>query len=100
MRRDLVDIADVIARVLDGYDVNAAYIFGSTARGDSLPTSDIDLRLECGPSMTYGTLYEISQALSSALGREVEIVTNPPQHMRPSFRKRIAEDEVLVYEAA
>ncbi len=100
MREDLVDIAEAIARVLKGYDVKAAYVFGSTARGDAHPDSDIDLRLECGPSMTYGTLYEISQALDAALGCKVEIITNPLQHMRPSFRERIAKDEVLVYEAA
>lgn len=95
-----MNIASIIASVLENYDVKAAYVFGSTARGEAQPTSDIDLRFECGPSITYGTLYDISQELQAVLGREVEIVTNPPQHMRASFRERIAKDEVLVYEAA
>lgn len=50
--------------------------------------------------MTFGTLYEISLELEKELGREVEIVTNPPEHMCPSFRKNIEQDEVRLYEAA
>ena len=69
-------------------------------RGEQTPDSDIDLRLVCGDSMTFGTLYEISLELEEELGREVEIVTNPPEHMRPAFRKNIEQDEVRLYEAA
>lgn len=39
--------------------------------------------------MTFGTLYELSLELEKELGRDVEIVTNPPEHMRPAFRKSI-----------
>lgn len=62
--------------------------------------SDIDLRLVCGETMTFGTLYELSLELEEELGRDVEIVTNPPEHMRPAFRKSIEKDEVRLYEAA
>lgn len=82
------------------YDVREAYLFGSFARGEQTPDSDIDLRLVCGDSMTFGTLYELSLELEEELGREVEIVTNPPEHMRPAFRKNIEQDEVRLYEAA
>lgn len=95
-----VDISAAVSRVLSRYDVREAYLFGSFARGDQTPDSDIDLRLVCGDSMTFGTLYEISLELEKELGREVEIVTNPPEHMRPSFRKNIEQDEVRLYEAA
>ena len=96
----LVDISAAVSRVLSRYDVREAYLFGSFARGDQTPDSDIDLRLVCGDSMTFGTLYEISLELEKELGREVEVVTNPPEHMRPSFRKNIEQDEVRLYEAA
>lgn len=96
----LVDISAAVSRVLSRYDVREAYLFGSFARGDQTPDSDIDLRLVCGDSMTFGTLYEISLELEKELGREVEIVTNPPEHMCPSFRKNIEQDEVRLYEAA
>ena len=93
------DISTAASRVLAQYDVSEAYLFGSFARGEQTPNSDIDLRLVCGNAMTFGTLYELSHELERELGREVEIVTNPPEHMRPAFRKSIKQDEVRIYEA-
>ena len=92
------DISIAASRVLAQYDVSEAYLFGSFARGEQTPDSDIDLRLVCGNTMTFGTLYELSHELERELGRKVDIVTNPPEHMRPAFRKSIEQDEVRVYE--
>lgn len=91
------DISTVVSRVLPRYDVSEAYLFGSFARGEQAPDSDIDLRLICGNTMTFGALYELSHELENELGRKVDIVTNPPEHMRPAFRKSIEQDEVRVY---
>ena len=93
------DISTAATRVLAQYDVSEAYLFGSFARGEQTPDSDIDLRLVCGNTMTFGTLYELSHVLEKELGQKVDIVTNPPEHMRPAFRKSIEQDEVRVYEA-
>lgn len=96
----LADITSVVSRVLSHYDVREAYLFGSFARGEQTPDSDIDLRLICGDSIAFGTLYELSLGLEEVLGRKVDIVTNPPEHMRPAFRKSIEQDEVCIYEAS
>ena len=93
------DISSAASRVLPRYDVREAYLFGSFARGEQTPDSDIDLRLVCGDTMTFGTLYELSLKLENELGRKVDIVTNQPEHMRPSFRESIEQDEVCIYEA-
>ena len=92
------DISTAVSRVLTQYDVSEAYFFGSFARGEQTPDSDIDLRLACGNTMTFGTLYELSHELEKELGRKVDIVTNPLEHMRPAFRKSIEQDEVRIYE--
>lgn len=96
----LADISSAVSRVLARHDVREAYLFGSFARGEQTPDSDIDLRLVCGDTMTFGKLYELSMELEQQLGREVELVTNPPEHMRPAFRQNIEQDEVRLYEAA
>lgn len=93
------DISTSASRVLAQYDVSEAYLFGSFARGEQTPDSDIDLHLICGNTMTFGALYELSHELEKELGRKVDIVTNPPKHMRPPFRKSIEQDEVRIYEA-
>lgn len=90
-------ISSAVSRVLAQYDVSEAYLFGSFARGEQTPDSDIDLRLVCGNTMTFGTLYELSHELERELGRKVDIVTNPPAHMRPAFRKNIEREEVRLY---
>lgn len=90
-------ISTAASRVLAQYDVSEAYLFGSFARGEQTPNSDIDLRLVCGNAMTFGTLYELSHELERELGRKVEIVTNPPEHMRPAFRKSIKQEEIRLY---
>lgn len=91
------DISTAASRVLAQYDVSEAYLFGSFSRGEQTPNSDIDLRLVCGNAMTFGTLYELSHELERELGRKVEIVTNPPEHMRPAFRKSIKQEEIRLY---
>lgn len=91
------DISTAASRVLAQYDVSEAYLFGSFARGEQTPNSDIDLRLVCGNAMTFGTLYELSHELERELGRKVEIVTNSPEHMRPAFRKSIKQEEIRLY---
>lgn len=93
------DISTAASRVLAQYDVSETYLFGSFARGEQTPDSDIDLHLICGNTMTFGALYELSHELEKELGRKVDIVTNPPKHMRPPFRKSIEQDEVRIYEA-
>ena len=93
------DISTAVSRVLARYDVREAYLFGSFARGEQTPDSDIDLRLVCGNTMTFGALLELSHELEKELGRKVDLVTNPPEHMRPAFRNNLEQDEVRLYEA-
>lgn len=95
----LTDISAAASRVLSRYDAREAYLFGSFTRGEQKFDSDIDLRIVCGCSMTFGMLYELTLKLEEALVRKVDIVTNPPEHMRPAFRKSIEQDEVRLYEA-
>lgn len=93
------DVSTAVSCVLPRYDVSGAYLFGSFAPSEQTTDSDIDLRLVCGNNMTFGTLYELSHELEKELGRKVDIVTNPPEHMRPALRKSIEQDEVRIYEA-
>ena len=93
-------IADALRDVVSSYDVRAVYLFGSFAWGEENPQSDVDVRLECGPEVDYADLLDIQEQLEARLGRSVEIITNPLEFMRPAFRHRIQQDEVLLYEAA
>ena len=77
------DISTSASRVLAQYDVSEAYLFGSFARGEQTPDSDIDLRLVCGNTMTFGTLYELSHELERELG---ERLISSPTHQSTCAR--------------
>lgn len=65
------DISTAVSRVLTRYDVREAYLFGSFARGEQTLDSDIDLRLACGATITFGTLYELSLERKRNLGERL-----------------------------
>ena len=79
----LADISSAVSRVLPRYDVCEAYLFGSFARGEQAPHSDIDLRLACGDSMTFGALYQLSLDLEDELGRKVDMSPTHPSICAP-----------------
>ena len=49
------EISRIIAPILEKYGVSRAYLFGSYARGDALPESDIDLRIDGGHGVCLGS---------------------------------------------
>ena len=42
------EIKDIVSRLAKQYGAERIYLFGSYARGDSTPASDIDLRIDKG----------------------------------------------------
>lgn len=92
-------IKQAVHDAVQGHDIRAAYLFGSYARGDETPSSDIDLRFLCGDTMTFGELYDIQLELERALNHKLDIVTAPPSQMHPNFYEHVRKDEVELYAA-
>jgi len=57
------------------HDARNVRIFGSVARGDSRPDSDLDLLVECGPNPTLWWPGGIVADLEDLLGVHVDVVT-------------------------
>ncbi len=55
-------------------DVIAVYRFGSTARGDAGPDSDVDLAVLARAPLPAVRRFEIQEALAARLGRDVDLV--------------------------
>ena len=62
-------------------------VFGSVARGEAGPDSDIDFLVECGPNPSAFFPGGLLMDLEELLGRRVDIVTEAGLH--PDFRERI-----------
>jgi len=67
-------------------------VFGSVARGEAGPDSDIDLLIDKGPTTTSWFPAGLVLDLEEILGRRVEIVTEKSFH--PTLRDRILHDVV------
>lgn len=90
-----------VAGLCRRYGVAKLSLFGSAARGELTPESDIDLMVEFGPASKV-TLWDLPklQGEFSALfgGRRVELV--PPEVMKNPFRRQaILADLRVLYEA-
>ena len=57
------------------YGVRRLYVFGSRARGDAHPDSDLDLLIEFTHTPTFFDLVRLENELSSELGVRVQVVT-------------------------
>jgi predicted nucleotidyltransferase len=79
---------DDILRLAAKHGALNVRVFGSFARGDADPDSDVDFLIDVGPNTSFffpgGLLYDLEQLL----GREVDVVTENGLH-------RLIKDRVL-----
>jgi predicted nucleotidyltransferase len=72
-------------------------LFGSTARGDLGPQSDVDLLIEVDHASLFGlfAFLDLKNDLSSLLGRPVDLAF--ADAMRPRLRDAVLRDAVEVF---
>lgn len=74
-------------------------LFGSVARSQALPDSDVDLLVQfVEGAKTYGRFLALSELLEACLGRRVELVT--VEALSPFFGPRILAEAEDVLRAA
>lgn len=99
MLRDhvIAKLKDALPGLKRDYGVAELYLFGSVARGDDRPDSDVDVLVEFRPDadVSMTTLANIAIRLEDLLGRSVDVVENHPG-LRPTFRERIEHDRLKV----
>jgi hypothetical protein len=80
----LVARRDEILAILGAHGASNPRLFGSVARGEDRPESDIDLLVDMEAGRSLIDLISLQQALESRLGRRVDLLTPPAlnRHMR------------------
>jgi predicted nucleotidyltransferase len=90
---------DRIAEICRRYQVRELALFGSAARDDMKPDSDIDLLVEFLPNAWIG-LFEFAameRELAGLLGRRVDLVSK--RGLKPRVRPHVLQDAKVLYAA-
>ena len=77
---------------LEHLGVSSLALFGSAARGEDRPDSDVDVLVEFGRPAGLFDFVRVRRRLEVALGRRVDLVT--PDALRPAMRESILRDAV------
>lgn len=90
---------DVLNHTLPYKDkIVQVYLFGSYAKKEATPKSDVDIHVVSDGSMSLSELIDLQNRLKKALGKEVDAVGSSTISEPSAFIKRIQGSEVLLYE--
>ena len=81
---------ELILEIAAKHGVSDLRVFGSRARGDARPDSDLDLLITPGPDTTLLTMAALKRELEQTLGITVEVATEGS--IRPSHRDRVMSE--------
>lgn len=81
---------------LAAFGVKSLALFGSFARDEARPDSDVDLLVEFAPEAHVGLfeLIDLKERLEQLLGRKVDLV--PREGLKPRLRPIVEREEIRV----
>jgi uncharacterized protein len=77
--------------------LSALYLFGSTARGDAGPKSDVDLMCDIDDQKRLDLMGFAGLCIEIEKAMDVEVDLVPRRSMRPRIRARAEQDMVQVF---
>ena len=91
----LDDIRAIATPIARRYGIDALYLFGSYARGEATPSSELDFRVDKGQLRTLFQLGGLHDELERGFQKHLDVLTT--QMLDASFLERIRPEEVLIY---
>ena len=76
------------------YHVTSLFLFGSVARDEARPDSDIDILVEFNHPVGLFHFIELQQRLEDILGCKVDLGT--PRSLKPYIKEHVLEEAILV----
>lgn len=90
--------ADQLDAICRRYGVAALFLFGSAARGDERPGSDLDLLYDTAPDARLGwEIDDFADELTALFGRPVDLVSR--RAINPRLKGKILHDARPLYAA-
>ncbi|RLC64357.1 MAG: hypothetical protein DRI79_11010 [Chloroflexi bacterium] len=100
----LARLRQILPSVLTGYPVDAAYVYGSVARGTMTPFSDVDVALVLKTPLSPYDRLMLELAIQGAIEEAMGGMNSAPVDVRAineaplTVRGRIVQEGVLLYE--
>lgn len=96
MRRDVAIqmLRDALPRLKERYQVHDLALFGSVARDEAGPESDIDILVTFEGPATFDGFMGLEEALNALLGQRVDLVTQDA--VKPLIRPFVERDLIHV----
>lgn len=76
------------------HGVDRVRVFGSAARGEASPQSDLDLLIALGPGRGFRDLMDFCEEVEAALGRRVDVVVE--DGLSPFIKDRVLKEAVAL----
>ncbi len=90
------EIETTVISILGRYGARKIGLFGSYARGEQRPDSDLDLLVEFADGKSLLTLVRIERELSENLGIKVDLLTE--QAISPYLIDRVKSELKVIYQ--
>ena len=87
-----------VAAICTRYRIRELAVFGSAARGDMRPDSDVDILVEFEPGAHPGLgFFQLEEELTELFGRRVDL--GRKSLLKPLVRPSVLRDAVVLYAA-
>jgi hypothetical protein len=91
---NMAEIREIVLPVLRQHGITRAGTFGSVARGEATPESDVDILIELDRHASLLDYIGIKLELEEVLGQRVDLVQYAA--IKPRLRERILGEEVPI----
>ncbi len=92
LRDDILDILSRHQTEIKAMGIRRLAVFGSVARGEERPDSDVDILVEFNRSVGLFEFLDVKERLEALLGRTVDLATLDA--LKPQMRGRILSEVV------
>ena len=83
---------DEIYAVARAHKAEKLWVFGSCARKEETPESDVDFLVEFGEGIGLFELFDFEQELADRVGRKVDLVNSTALERSPCFAYNVRKD--------
>lgn len=80
--------------LVDHYNISTLSVFGSVARDDARPDSDVDILVEFNQPVGLFQFIELQQRLEALLGSKVDLGT--PRSLKPRIKEQVLQEAIRV----